>query len=78
MRGGEEGRSSPGWERELGRSEDSDGVQGHSSGAEGKGYAGHLLRVTLREASGWAPWEQMLELLGEGAVRERDEETLVR
>lgn len=77
MRGGEEGRSSPGWERELGCS-DSDGVQGHSSGVEGKDYAGHLLRVTLREASGWVPWEQVLELLGEGAVRERGEETLLR
>lgn len=68
MREGEEGRRSPGWERDLGHS---DGLQGHSSWAEGKGYAGHLLRVTLREASGWVPWEQVLELLGEGAVRER-------
>lgn len=77
MREGEEGRSSPGWERELGRS-DSDGVRGHSSGAEGKGYAGHLLRATPREVSGWVPGEQVSELLGEGAVRERGEETLVR
>lgn len=75
MREGEGGRS-PGWERDLGHSED--GVQGHSSWAEGKGYAGHLLRVTQKEASGWVPWEQVSELLGEGAVRERGEETLVR
>lgn len=75
MREGEEGRRSPGWERDLGHSA---GVRGHSSWVEGKGYAGHLLRVTLGEASGWVPWEQVSELLGEGAVRERGEETLIR
>lgn len=56
----------------------SDGVQGYSSWAEGKGYAGHLLRVTPGETSGRVPWEQVLELVGEGAVRERGEGTLVR